>query len=303
MKNISHNSGFSIILAIGLVLLLSLTGLYLIEYTVPFARNIKGVENASQAFYESYSGLEDSLLEIYSDDIWEDHHNDLNWALAQDFWYQVTSSGVLIPIAWKGDSIFDADWNRVSQDDPISLLVWKNRLNTWWTDRIRFSVRVPDLDTSNSDDLKTLDGDDDIILWQLSSATESLSSRSWSLVSESDINAGIVEESLWNTVSLSQWVTLDGIDRSFQWFYDNNSSPCNDLNNECVLKISIINPLIEVSDTIIPYLEYQIHIDTVIPLWDSYVRSQGKSYGFSKILELQAPNQSTSSAFDFTVLQ
>jgi hypothetical protein len=37
------------------MLVLSFTGLYLLEYMIPFSRNIKGIENASQAFYESYA--------------------------------------------------------------------------------------------------------------------------------------------------------------------------------------------------------------------------------------------------------
>lgn len=295
---------FSIILAMWLMLVLSFTGLYLIEYMIPFSRSIKGVENASQAFYEGYAWVENSLLSIYSGDIWDDYSDDFIWN--QDFAYTVTASWSIIPFDWKWNSEYDSNWNKISQNIPISIFLGKNRLHTWWSDRIRFSLRVPDFDgDGNSENLKTSDGDDDIILWQLSSTTDSISSRSGSLITESDINLDIIETSLWSSTSLSEGITLDGTDRSFQWFYNNNSSECDDVNNECVLKISIINPLI--SDNLwsstIPYLEYQIHTDTVIPLSQSYVTSEGKSYGFTKKLELVIPQQSTSSAFDFTVLQ
>jgi len=53
----------------GLTLLLSFTGLYLLEYIVPFSRNIKDVENASQAFYEGYAGVEDALYTISQNEI------------------------------------------------------------------------------------------------------------------------------------------------------------------------------------------------------------------------------------------
>ncbi len=61
-----NTSAFSIVLALGLMLLLSFTGLYLLEYIVPFSRNVKGVENASKAFYQSYAALEEAILQTYS---------------------------------------------------------------------------------------------------------------------------------------------------------------------------------------------------------------------------------------------
>lgn len=299
-----QTSWFSIVLAMWLMLILSFTGLYLLEYMIPFSRNIKGIENASQAFYESYAWVEDSLLLIHSWSVGDDYSKVFSGD--QDYQYSVTSSGTVTPTAWKWNSEYNQDWNKFSQDTPISLLVWKNRLSSWWSDRIRFSLRVPDFDNdSNPDNLKISDGIDDIVLWQLSSPSDSLSSRSWSLITESDINSNVDEVSFWNTVSLSEWVTLDGTDRTFQWFYNNNTSACTDINTECVLKVSIINPLISsnAGSSIIPYLEYQIHIDTTIPLTHSYISAQWKSYGFTKKLEVAVPVQSTSSAFDFTVLQ
>ena len=298
-------SWFSIVLAMWLVLILSFTGLFLLEYMIPFSRNIKWIENASQAFYESYSGVEEGILLIHSGSLWEDYTD--SFTGVKDFKLDVTSSGSIIPIAWKWNSEFDSDWNRLSQDTPISLLVWRDDLDSGWNDRIRLSLRVPDFDRDGSpDNLNIADGTQDIILWQLSSDSSSISSRSGSLITESDINLWTINEtSLWNISTLSEWVMLDGTDQNFNWFYNNNSTPCNDVNNDCVLKISVINPLISsnIWSNSIPYLEYQIHTDTVIPLAQSYVVSQWKSFWFTKTLEVSVQQQSTSSAFDFTVLQ
>lgn len=303
IKN-QNTSWFSIILAMWLVLILSFTGLYLLEYMVPFSRSIKGIENASQAYYESYSWVEDSLLSIYSGNIGIDYSK--NFITVQDFEYTVVSSWLVIPVAWKWNSEYDNDWNQISQTKPISLLVWNDRLDGGGNNRIRLSLRVPDIDDNElPDNLNIVDGTDDIILWQLSSATDSISSRPGSLITEFDINISLDEESLWAITTLSEGVILDGTNRSFEWFYNSNSSDCDDTNNECVLKISVINPLISsnAGSSLIPYLEYQIHIDRVIPLAQSYITSQWKSYGFTKQLEVSVPQQSTSSAFDFTVLQ
>jgi hypothetical protein len=98
-------------------------GLYLLEYMVPFSRNIKGIEHASQAFYESHSGIEDSLLQVYSGSVGQAHGDSLLASLPQDFGYSVSSSGMLIPAPGEGDSEYDDDWNQVSQEQAISLFV------------------------------------------------------------------------------------------------------------------------------------------------------------------------------------
>ncbi len=293
---------FSIVLAMAMALVLSFTGLYLIEYMIPFSKNIKWIENASQAFYQGYSWVEEWMLLTYSGSIGTNYSKTAS--SPQDYQYDVTSVSTLIPDAWKWNSDYDTDWNTLSGDNSISLLVWRNRLNTW-VNRIRLSLRVPDFDGDTSPDaLNTADGIDDIILWQLSSETDSMSSRSWSLLTESDINSGVTNRSLWSGVGLADWVLQNGDStNNFQWFYGNNSSPCSSSTNECILKISIINPLISNSLGNIPYIEYQILTNTAIPLPRAYVTTQGLSYGFTKTLEVDIPIRQTNSAFDFTVLQ
>ncbi len=293
MQYFKNNQWFSIVLALGLVLLLSFTWLYLLEYMIPFSRNIKWVENASKAFYESYAWIEDALYAVSQNEIWYSTWSTFLW-----FEYTLSWTGNLIPRPGTGNSQYSSNWNKISEEEPIQLLVWKNRLNFGGANRIRLSLRVP-----NGANLK-LPPDDDIIFWQLSSEISSISSRSWSLLKESDINAGLSEEWLWSTSSLSEGVLVDNTNRSFQWFYNNNSSPCTNSNNECVLKISIINPLVsDTNNTIVPYLEYKIHTDTPIPLRFAQIESKGKSFGFAKTLKVAIPQQTTNSAFDFTIFQ
>lgn len=63
MKNTASPQAFSIVFALGITLLLCFMGLYLLEYMVPYSRNVKGIEFASQAFYESYAGVEDAMYD------------------------------------------------------------------------------------------------------------------------------------------------------------------------------------------------------------------------------------------------
>ena len=288
-----QKSWFSIALAMWLVLILSFTGLYLLEYMIPFSKNIKWVENASQAFYESYSGIEESLLLVYSWSIWDDylrlHTGD------EGFAYSVSSSGTSIPLAGKWNSDYDTDWNQLSLQQPISLFVWRNRLSSGWADRIELRLRIPDLDriSATPEDLKWVN--EDFVIWQLSSQRDSLTVASWSLIAENNIDGSDIR--LWQET----WSPLRWADQNFSAFYNDQ---CDDVDEECILKISIINPLVDGSnDAVIPYLEYQIGTDTTIPFTHSFIVSEGKSLWFTKTLQYNAPINATSSAFDFTVLQ
>jgi len=277
-----------------LVLVLSFTGLFLVEYMVPFSRNIKWIENASQAFYESYAWVEESVLLIHSGSIWQDYTNSYSWD--QDFKYSVDSSGRNIPVAWNWNSEYDSDWNRISQDNPISLVVGNN-IFWWWSNSINLEVRVPDFDGNGSSDNLEVWTYDDIVFWQISSNSDSLSVKDIL-----DISTGTNSVSR-NLFSPSEvWLALgDSIldpGNSLANFYANNC-----ISSECVLKISLVNPIISPDNSLYPYLEYRISTSDSIPLSHSYITSDGKSYGFTKKLEVAIPQQSTSSAFDFTVLQ
>jgi hypothetical protein len=96
--------------------------------------------------------------------------------------------------------------------------------------------------------------------------------------------------------------TLQWADMDFEAYF--TILGCWNLANECVLKLSVIRPLVSNSwDATIPYLEYGIETSKPVPYPNPLMISQWKSYWFSKTLEVFIPQQSTSSAFDFTVLQ
>ncbi len=283
---------FSIILALGLMLLLSFTGLYLIEYIVPFARSVKGVENASQAFFESYSGIETSLYDIYSWDIWDEFTKVS--ATDSDHNYTVEANGNLLPPVWKWLSPNDHNWSTLSQNEPIQLLVGRGRLITG-NNRIRMDYRVPNIDGWTQEVLKIWDGIDDIILWQLSSSQEVLFTESGSLINESQINSPS-RLNLWPQRG-TKW---DGSSERIRDFYNSN---CSGSTDECVLKVTLIRDLVSSDDSILPYLEYQLRFSEPVPTRFARISSIGKSYGFSKKLELAVPQETTNAAFDFTIFQ
>ncbi len=289
-----NNRGFSIILALWFTLLMSFTWIYLIEYMVPFARNISWIENSSKAFYQSYGALEDSIYRTYEWGVWfAPPANPLATASPVDTAYSVISSGNVIPQAWRGSSPSTSNWNIISQNLGVNLFVGNNAFSSAWRQlRVRFTV--PDYD-NNGVTVDTLKYPNDIILWQLSDGVDSLSSLD--LI---DIPANIAN--MFSNGSSTRWVLLDGVTQQyFSQFYSANCGSW----NQCVLRFSIVNPLISNDDGVLPYLQYLITTNGTanLPFQESYISAQWKSYWFKKDLEIVLPRPVTNSAFDFTVLQ
>lgn len=295
----THTSAFSIILSLGITLFLSFTGLYLLEYMVPFSRNIKDIEFASRALYQTYGGVEESLFAVWSGSIWDESTR--SYSGNEDFQYTITAMGTQLPPAWQGNSIYASNGNRniMSESQPIQLLVWKNRI-TSPSNQIMFRTRIPDINGDGfNETFDATSPDDDLIVWQLSSTTDSIYA-SGSLISEFDIDNNGLDSSNMYDMWTKNGVKLDGTQEDFWDFYDTNCRG----SNECVLKISIIHPLVlSGNGTVVPYLEYRIDTSDPIPLRYAYVEIDGKSQGYSKKLKLAIPQQTTNSAFDFTVFQ
>jgi len=274
-----------------IVLLLSLIGLYLVEYMIPFSRNVKWIENASQAYYKSYAWVEESVLQVYSWALGINHENFFTpWAM-KDFEYDFIWSWEYIPAPGNGNAPWDSNYSILSQNEPISLSVWWKDFDLTWSE-ISIDFRVPDwfwIDSS---------WDNQIILLQLSGNWDSIFSASWSLITKSDVS--------WWSFNLLQedGESLRGTGATFRnhyWDLWCDSSAVTD----CTLRLSLIRPIFNntSSRSQIPYLEYQINASQAIPYQNPVVSSRGKSFGFSKTLEVFIPQQATSSAFDFTVLQ
>lgn len=290
-----NTSWFSIIIALGLSLLFVLTGLYLIEYMVPFSRSTKGIENASKASYEWLSWVEQSLYAISQNLPWYSENKTLSMWINKDFSYTITGSWILIPEIGKWNGL-DTNWNKLSQTEPIQLSVWNNTLTS-----INLSLRVPRFD---GNDKSLWSGSWALILWQLSSLTDSVvATASWATMgaiqySDIPINSWI------GTINLF-WKNGNNInDFSVQntlWnFY--SSLGCGTQN--CVLRISLINKLPQPSWTLeYPFLEYKIQTSNPIPYQITDVSTTGISNGFSKKYNIRVPQATTSAAFDFTVFQ
>jgi len=293
-----NKKAFSLIIAMWLVLITSLLAFTMLEYMIPFSKNIKWVENSTKAYYQANNWIETWLYFFSTRTNLTDESNK-NHVKNIDYKVNTISSGSILPKSWYWNSEYNSDWNIVNLTNPIQLSIWN-----WYITNIlqlKIDFRVPNLDKLPS--AETLSwASMPIINWQLSSPNNTLNSNSWSTIKVSDICESDESCTTWINLYNLQWVQLDWLTKTIQDFYSEQS--CNTWTNKCVLKFSIINDLKTTSWVIIPYLEWKIRTSWErIPLRYSVIESEWKSTWFVKKLEVNVPQETVSEAFDFTVFQ
>ncbi len=300
----------SIILAIILTIIMSLIALYMIDYIIPFSRNVKWIENVAKAYYQAEKWVEESLYFVKWN-FWIDKTKSFNSTKAVDDSYNIVAIWNLLPPAGQGNSEFDKDFNKIRVWDPIQLKVWKGRLSSSDWNNIKFTFIVPPLDWSLGQDL-SWSNNDFVINWQLISSNWVLNANN-SQITYKDINDWLSNNifnwsssnSLWN--KYFNWIKLDWTTKNFKSYYNDN---CTGTNSGCILKMSVINKL-EVknwtnSSIPVPYLEWKIDLtwtSKTIPLRYTQIQTEWKSYWFKKTISIRVPQQTVNEAFDFTVFQ
>lgn len=296
------NSGFSIMIWMWIVLLMTLTVYVLLDYIIPYSKNIKWVENSTNSYYQSYAWIEKWLFFIKNrpklvTESWSIMPSTQTW-----YSFETISSWTIIPITWEWNSDYNKDYNKIYQWSPIQLEVWWKSTQiwdidwstTWWN--VFFIFKIPDIANWN---YSTLSGWNlPVINWILSADNNILIST-WSYIKANEIN-WYSSSNRWE-IAFKQWKDLYWNLTNFQTFHD---WYCNWVNSWCTLKMSILNKLITNDWRILPYLEYKISFWTQkLPSRYTTIKSSWKSYWFQKNLEVKIPQQTTSEALDFTVFQ
>lgn len=291
-----------------MVLLITLLAFLILEYIIPFSKNIKWIEHSSKAYYQAASGIEKALLFVgsWSVNPWDSLSVQNNWVVSYN--YSVAGSGTTLPIPWEWVSEYDTDWNTLAFGTSLQLEVgdipWINWASSY------FEFRAPQVGWTGNPSLSwsTLP----IVNWQLASQNDLLSAKNdfsgapatWITVDE--INdyyyPGYSPLTLENTL----WERLEDGDQSFEDFY---TAQCQITGASCTLKFSVVNPLVLTNSlgyeagTQIPYLEWRFIFNTPIALRYAGLSSQWSSYGFQKNIEVKVPQQSIIEAFWFSVFQ
>lgn len=271
-----------------LMIILTLTMYVLISQILPFSKTTSWLQNSSNAYYQAYAWIEDSL------------YKKKNWSVTNQWYpintlvsykYNVSSFWNVVPAIWKWDSD-NIDYSKISVWKPIQLKLqpWLNLSNS------DFCFKVPEWLW----DFKWIW---DIIFWSITSNNETLNWENlilWSNILSSNLYCNW---SNWFNISSKDWKKLDWNTQNFSTFYNSN---CQWVDN-CILRLSVINPLkarVWTGDiNSIPYLEYQIRMWGDIELYHTTIESSWKSYWFKKDLKVQVPQSTLNQAFDFTVFQ
>lgn len=301
MQNIKYKKGgFSIVLALWVTVLLSSISLYLLEYIVPFSRNVKWLDNYTKAYYNSYRWLEESLYSLANGWLWEEFQQNFWWS-ADSFAYQTVSSWTLLPAAGEWDSDFDKNWNILWPNTPVHIYLpqWVNWSNT----NIYFRVPNFDENTGTREEIDPALASTDIINWQLTASNNVLNSTSSSRIQWSDLCYSDWTCSALNLYSTSG-VELNGTSQNVHTFFSNNCW----VDYACSLKLSVVNELLWKSAGVswkhIPYLEYKINFGTQkVPYDKTFIQASWKSYGYRKDMNVWFPLKMINEAFDFTIFQ
>lgn len=296
MKN--NKNAFSLILAMGLVLISSLLAYTLLEYMIPFWKNVKGIENSTKAYYQANNWIERGLYH-FSTRTNLRAETSKNYTSLIDYKFSTFSSWNILPSTWFWSSDFDKNWDTISLSNPIQLSIWNwfvTAINT-----LRLFLRVPDLDRWPL--LETL------AWWilpivnrQISSPSMTLNSNSWSIIKANQICPSTWACSWIQLSTLPNWTLLNWSAMNIWTFY---STYCTGT-NKCILKFSVINDLKTTwtPSVTIPYLEWRLTSWTnILPLRYSRIESSWKSLDFTKSLEVRVPQETVSEAFDFTIFQ
>lgn len=286
MKN--NKQWFSLVIALWLIVLISVIALSVLEYIVPFSKNVKGLENSAKSYYLSTSWVEEALFYVNSrswSQIWNESSDSISWLL--DYGYNTYSSWVILPPVWEGDSDYDSNYNKISVWNPIQLEIGYD----FYSDLsdLDLNFNIPNLDSIQNE---TLSGSSDkaYIAWQISWSWNFIQSSSWTHITKSDIASSNIDFYLKD-------LDLDD-------FYNNNCA------NSCILKFTIIDNL-EVNltwwiwwSTKAPYLEWGINNNwSSIPLRYTIIETKWNSYWFSTNQKIRFAQDTISEAFDFTVFQ
>jgi len=289
---------FSLIIAMWIVLVISLLAYTILEYIVPFWKDIKWVENTSKAYYQANSAIEDSLYYVYernysTTDTRSENVKNYSWVVSN--MYTTTSSWKLLPPPWEWNSEYDKDRNTISEGNPIQIAIWNWYISSGWNITVTFNI--PSIWWTNS--LVWINTP--IINWQLSSNSNTLNAKTGNYVTTNDIKSPPATSTDIN-LFLKTWTDLSGTDMTFTTFYNSN---CNTSSKWCILKLSVINKLDLGWWKYAPYLEWKMDVTSAnnIPLRYTIINSSWKSYWFKKDIKIKIPAPTVNEAFDFTVFQ
>lgn len=297
-----NNQGFTLVLALGLSLVIVLLALLILEYIIPYSKNVRGIEHSSAAYYQWNTAIEDALLYLKENTNPGEENTTTQPNFREWSWYNIVAKNTRIPEIWHGESSYDPDWNQIAVGKPIQLQYLWEDIN--WNN-VKIFFRVPDLNGILSADQRLSNTTVwSIVKWQMSVPSNLLFTFGSGIESSDICGSNVCNDFSGITIGTLQGRDLEGnrtISQRVGNYYDAN---CESSGDTCVVKFWIVNNLETTSWVKVPYLEWRMDFGTQeVPLRYSRIIGQWKKDIYKKQLELRIPQQTLSEAFDFTVFQ
>lgn len=302
------HSWTALLIGLFVTLFLSIFVTSFLEKALRIGQSVKSVEQSTQAYYQATSIIETQLnnnTELRKKPWTTTGSTVFSWFTGSIL--QVTSSGSSIPAQWKWNSRYDSNWNIISMDRPVQLVLNKDYFDNIKNGGARVFFRIPKIEN--------------LRVWTSIDSTYSSWIIYFSIWNASDIFYLRDDNLIDKNKILPVWSSNDSVQgfQSLKWIIyknwikqtDNNNyllsfdigNVCWDSDNYlCTFKISMINP-VTINWNIIPFLEYKIVGINNIPLQFMELDSRGFAGKLIRQRKVDIPQITTNTALDFAVLQ
>lgn len=296
----------ALLIGLFVTLFLSIFVTSFLEKALRIGQSVKSVEQSTQAYYQATSIIETQL----------NNNNELRkkpWTTTGSTVFSgftgsiltVTSSGSSIPLVWKWNSSYDSNWNIISMDRPVQLVLNQEAFKKIKDDNVNVYFRVPRIE--NSSDQTSVDPGYSswIIYFSIWNASNIFYLWDGNLINKDTIWSVSKSDSV-RFQSLTWVVYKNWIKQNDDYLASFNitNDPCwNSDNYLCTFKISMINPVKTNNWNIIPFLEYKIENIWNIPLQFMELDSKWFAGKLIRQRKVDIPQITTNTALDFAVLQ
>lgn len=328
----------AILIALIIMTLLSVVIITFLEKSLWLGKNVKSIEQSTQAYYVATTGIERALanttnlkkqpwklsgtildsasISLYNSD------NSQPWKSYTGITMNAYWESSIIPFQNEWNSPFHKNYNLLTLNSPMQI-----PLPAGITE-MKISFRIPDV-TSGNINAGTISN------WQNGLCKGECLKKTaifWSLWNGKDILYGSGSISGWdkkwtitindiknfldNNSSSSYDIKLtertgyafdskwDHSEQTFKVFYDSN---CKN-NYDCILKLTLVSSIPAQSSNwknrqLLPFIEYQVSSNNDLPLPFTRLRAMGRVDSFARGRSVDVPYFTSNTALDFTVIQ
>lgn len=132
--------------------ILSLMMILLLEKIIPTSQATRGIENSTVALYHSASSIEKAFASM-NYKLPGRATGTGNIALGntqEEGKYSILQQSTIIPVPGKGNSEYDANWNKIYSGNPVQLKIDQSFITNGGLGGLVFDMRVPKLGSSDT---------------------------------------------------------------------------------------------------------------------------------------------------------